>query len=609
MNDMHFVFAAVLGAILLFGSGRARMDFVALALLLTLYVGGILTVDEACAGFGNPVVVLVAGLLVLGEMLDRTGVAQAIGNRIVDLGGTSYWRIIVLVMTSTALLSSLMSSTAVVAIFIPIIYKVSARASIPVSRLLLPMALAAMISGMLTLIATMPNMVISDALSSAGYDPLGFFSFSPIGLTILAIGIAYSLTIGGRLLPTGDVPSTGGLHRPLRDLWQQFSIGNLVETLQLPQHSSLVGQTLEAAEIESQFGLRVLVVIRRSHNGNHRNDEILEPDAGLRLRAGDILLLAGETCKLEPFLQQFDLRVHRVSDGEKRRLLQERGAAVFLMHPDSQYLGKSIRQMNLRNQYGVHVLGVRRNQETMDDFTQTPLKGADMLLVSGRWQSISSLGQHRQDFVLTELPAEFEEARPRFRMAPLAIGLIVLMVVLSILEVVPITIAVLLTAIAAVVSRCLTAEDAYRSISWSSLVLLAGMLPVAVALEKTEGTQWIVQQVVAAVGDDQPYLMISALFVLTATLSLFLSNTATAVLLAPVAIEIARTMDVSPYPMAITVLIGASAALATPVSSPVMTLIVEPGRYRFIDFMKIGSPLMVLIYLANLILTPWFFPL
>jgi di/tricarboxylate transporter len=254
-------------------------------------------------------------------------------------------------------------------------------------------------------------------------------------------------------------------------------------------------------------------------------------------------------------------------------------------------------------------MGIRRSQETLTDLPSVRLEAADSLLVAGSWKRLSQLQNETHDFVLLEMPAEFEEARPAHRKAPIAIAILLAMVALSASGVVPVVTAVMIAALAAVLTRCLTMEDAYRSISWSSLVLLAGMLPVAVALEETGGTQFLVDNITSGLGTSGPYVMMTALFFLTAGLSLFLSNTASAVLIAPVAVQSALAMGVSAYPFAITVLIASSAAFASPVASPVVTLVVEPGGYRFMDFVKVGGPLMLLTYVLNMIVTPLLFPL
>jgi di/tricarboxylate transporter len=606
-GDTAFVFAIVAVAAILFASGRIRLDAVAMLVVLALMLSGVLTAGEALAGFGDPVVLLVAGLLIVGEMLDRTGVAQSIGSWILRAGGDSEWRLLVLIMLAAALLSSVMSSTAVVAIFIPIIFKISAKTGRGASQMLLPMAYAAMISGMLTLIATTPNLVVSAELEKSGYSPLGFFSFFPIGLAVLVVGIVYILLIGRRFLTGGKQESTQVATRTLRELWNDFGLDDQTQRFRVTAQSSLVGKTIGEAQVESRYGVRILAIASPGKFGKY--DNTTAADAHDEIHAEYALLVLGEPVNISKLQVTEHLALVSASERDRQQLLQEKGSGVVLIHPDCQFIGKSIRETGFRSRFGVHVLGIRRGKTPLTDFMDSPLAASDMLLVAGPWDCIGKLRDELHDFVLLELPTEFEEARPAYRRAPVAIAILFGMVLLSISGVVPVVAAVLIAALAAISTRCLTAEDAYRSISWSSLVLLAGMLPVADALDKTGGTDLIVDMVVSGVGSAGPYVMMTLLFFLTAGLSLFLSNTASAVLIAPVAIQAAQALEVSPYPLAIAVLAGASSAFASPVASPVVTLVVEPGRYRFIDFLKVGAPLMLLSYLVTVAVTPLLFPL
>lgn len=606
-GEAYFVFAIIATAVVLFASNRVRWDFVALLMVLLLAGSGILTAEEAFAGFGNPVVLLVAGLLVVGEMLDRTGVAQWIGNTIADGGGSNRSRLLTLIMMAAAVLSSVMSSTAVVAIFIPIIFRISRRTGINASRLLLPMSYAAMISGMLTLIATMPNLVISDALVSSGFEPLTFFGFLPVGVSVLVLGIVYVLFSSDRLIAPGVDDEPPFDQRTLQQLWEEFAVQKKVLTAAVSESSPMNGASISEADIEGRFGTRVLSLSRPWAGGGYGETKDAEPTD--LLTSGTLLLITGQPDQLQRLLDEERLVEEPLSQREKRRRLQESGAGVVMIHPDCRFMGKSVRQANLRLRFGIHVLGIRRGREVLGDVADTPLKAADLLLVAGSWERIAGLQRENHDFVLLEMPAEYAEARPRFRLAPVAIAILVAMVAVAASGWLPTAVAVVAAAVIAVATRCLTAEDAYRAISWSSLVLLAGLLPVADALTKTGGTDAIVQTVIAAVGSAGPWVMMTLLFFLTAGLSLFLSNTATAVLLAPVAIQTAEAIGVSPYPLAVTVLIAASSAFSSPVASPVVMLVVEPGHYRFSHFLKLGTPLMLIAYVLNLIITPLLYPL
>jgi di/tricarboxylate transporter len=552
-------------------------------------------------------VLLVAGLLVVGELLDRTGVVQSVGAWIIRAGGGSETRLLVLIMVSAALLSGVMSSTAVVAIFIPIVLKVAAKTKLNAKRMLMPMAYAAMISGMLTLIATAPNLVVSYELVESGYRPLGFFSFFPIGVVILIIGIVYVLLIGRRMLGGEGESEEKSAGRTIRDLWTEYGLDEHVHRLGLKADSPLVGATIGEAAVESRYGVRVLAI--ESRGKRDTSERVVPADSHDEMHAADVLLVMGQPEPISRFGAEEQLDLSTDTERDRQRTLHEYGAGVVLIHPDCQFVGKSLRDIDFRARFGVQVLGIRRGRRLLDGFVDVPLSSADTLLVAGSWNRIAKLRGEVHDFVLLELPVEFEEARPAHRRAPIALAIVLGMVLLSVFNIVPIVAAVLIAVLAIVFTRCLTMEDAYRSISWSSLVLLAGMLPVATALEKTGGTEIVVGSLVSGIGSAGPYAMMTVLFFLTAVLSLFLSNTATAVLMAPVAISTAQALDVSPYPFAIVVLIAASSAFATPIASPVVTLVVEPGRYRFADFVKVGAPLMLLAYVATLIVTPIFFPL
>lgn len=607
-GETLFVFIVIAVAAALFASNRVRLDIVALLVVLALALSGILSPAQSLAGFGDPVVLLVAGLLVVGEMLDRTGVAQSIGSWIIRVGGKSETRLIVLIMLAAAALSSVMSSTAVVAIFIPIVFKVSSNTGINASRLLLPMSFAAMISGMLTLIATTPNLVVSSELASTdGYEALGFFSFMPIGLCVLAVGIAYILFMGRRMLSDQADDAGATKNRSIEKLWNEFRLDERVERLRLTAKSPLAGQTIGGADIENKFKIRILAMeFRKKRHGEAEIKTVVPED---ELRVGSVLLLYGTPDDINHFQETQRLTKVAESERDRQRILQEQGLGVILIHPDCRFIGKTLRDFDFRSKFGVHVLGIRRAKESLTDISNVQLREADTLLVAGSWKRIVQLRNESHDFVLLEMPAEYEEARPAHRKAPVAIGILLAMVALSASGIVSVVIAVMMAALAAIFTRCLTMEDAYRSISWSSLVLLAGMLPVADALQETGGTEFLVDNVIGGISSAGPYAMMTVLFFLTAGLSLFLSNTASAVLLAPVAIQSALAMDVSAYPFAITVLVASSAAFASPVASPVVTLVVEPGGYRFIDFVKVGGPLMLLSYVINLIVTPLLFPL
>lgn len=603
--ETAFVFALIGVAALLMASNRVRFDIVALLVVLALILSGVLSVGEALAGFGSSVVILVACLMVVGEMLDRTGVANAIGDWILARGG-SETRLLIVIMVAAAVLSAVMSSTAVVAIFIPIIMRVAAESQINASRLLMPMSYAALISGMLTLIATPPNLVIHEELRRAGYDGFGFFTFTLVGIAVLFAAIGYILILGRRLLPGNeDEGRDARAPRTIRELAEDFEVRP--EFARIGPDSPLAGRTLAESELGSRYGARVLAITRQRRG--RRVAEIASPQPTTELRAGDTLVfVVGEERTNHTLRDEQRLHPHSVSGRELKHWRWELGAATILIHPESSLVGKSLRGVEFRTRYGVHVLGVRRDRKTVTDHEDMKLAVADGLLVAGPWSRIRRLAADHHDFILVETPAEQAQVVPAYRRMPVALIILVGMVLLTLFDVVPLVAAVIMAALAAVLSRCLTADDSYRAIHWSSLVLIAGMLPLADALAKTGGTQLIVDGLIDGVGESGPLPMLTVIFFLTAGLSLVLANTAAAVLMAPIAIVAAETIDVSPYPFAVTVVIAASAAFATPVASPVVTLVVEPGRYRFVDYVKVGVPLLFITYVITLLLVPLLFP-
>ena len=337
-------------------------------------------------------------------------------------------------------------------------------------------------------------------------------------------------------------------------------------------------------------------------------DRIATPAPDTELRAQDILLTVGKTDDTDRLLAEQRLLRLPITNRDRQHWLWELGGVAVLVHPESRLNGKSLKEAEFRTNYGLHVLGLRRAKEAVEDFKDVKLHSSDSLFVVGPWSRIQQLQSQTHDFVVLEVPTELAEIVPSYRRMPVALAILAGMVLLTIFDMVPLVTAVLLAALAAVFTRCLTMEDAYRGIHWSSIVLIAGMLPLADALNKTGGTQLIVDTLMTAVGDSGPYMMFSVIFSLTATFSLVLSNTASAVLVAPIAIYAAVALNVSPYPFAVAVLIAASAAYSTPVSTPVVTLVVDPGRYKFTDFIKVGVPLLLLTYVVTLVVTPILFP-
>lgn len=601
----QFVFVVIGLAAALMASNRVRYDMIAVSVMLALLLGGVLTTSEAMAGFGNPVVVLIAALLVVGEMLDRTGVARFVGDWIGQHSHSSTNKLLIMLMLASAILSAVMSSTAVVAIFIPIALRIAKQTGNSASQLLLPMSYAALVSGMLTLIATPPNLVISGELGAQGYEPLSFFTFTVPGAIVLAGLMVYMIFWGRKWLPNNGKTDNRTPQRSIQALWDEYRVNKDLVYLRISENSELHGKTIAQSGLYDRYGIRILDLSQRIRGWRELKAGV-SPD--IVLHTGDVLHVAIPSENCEQVEQEIGLAPFHPSQLETQYRSWEFGAVSVLIHPESKLIGRTIREAQFRNHYGLDVFGVRRNRQSLDNYQNQSLQASDCLLVTGPWAKITQLQQQNHDFVVLETPAEAEDVVPAFRKMPIALIITLLMVLSSVFNWMPLVAAVLIAVIAAVVTRCLTAADAYRSIHWQSLVLLAGMLPLASALQKTGGTDIIVGNLIGAASDASPQTLMVMLFFITALLTNILSNTASAVLMAPIAISIAEQLGVSPYPMAITVLFAASAAFMTPIASPIITLIVEPGKYRFIDFIKLGTPMMIWVFACCYFLIPLFFP-
>jgi di/tricarboxylate transporter len=607
-TDALLVFGILAATIALFVSDRLRLDLVALLSLLALALTGILTAAEALAGFSDPVVLMIAGLFVVSGALFNTGVAAGIGRGIGKMAGTSHVRMVVLVMATGGLLSGFMSSTGTVAVMLPAVVAMAWNAGISPSRLLIPLAFGALLGGMLTLIGTPPNIVVANQLAAEGWAPFGFFDFTPVGLVMLAVGVGVMVLFGTRILPDRAPASparTAEVALPAREMAESYRLTGQLFRLRVPVGSLLAGRSVVDADLRGRYGVGVLHVQRPQEGApglgrsKRRRRSPLEP--------GDVLEVQGARESVEALVaaERLELVGDSAGDGEEGA---HYGMAEVLLTPRSRLLGRTLAEVRFRDRYGVNVLAVLRRGEPLDgDLRHLPLQFGDTLLVAGPWRRIDLLRGEGNDFVVISRTPETRRPAPAASRAPIAVAIMVAMMLLMTFEVVPVVMAVLLAAVAVVLTGCLDVEAAYRSVNWESVVLIAGILPMATAMEKSGGMELIVGQLGALAGAG-PLVMLAVLFLLTSGFSQVISNTATTVLVAPIAFQMAMEMGVSPYPFLMTVAVAASTAFATPVATPVNTLVLGPGAYRFGDFFRVGMLLQVAILAATLLVVPLLFP-
>ncbi|OCQ53110.1 Citrate transporter [Photorhabdus australis subsp. thailandensis] len=607
-SELLWVLSLLLIAIVLFTTNKFRMDIVALLVIIAFVMSGTLTLGEATSGFSDPNVLLIAALFVIGEGLVRTGVAYQMGDWLVRVAGNSETKMLALLMMTVAGLGAFMSSTGVVAIFIPVVLSVAARMKISPGRLMMPLSFAGLISGMMTLVATPPNMVVNSELIREGLPGFKFFSITPIGFLILFAGISYMLI--ARHWLGSNQPDNGHdkwNRRTFRDLIRDYKLSGRARRLAIRQGSPLIGLSLDELNLRARYGANVVGIER----WRRFRRVMVSVTGNTVLRERDVLLIdmsdsevdLREFCS-EQWLEPMVLRGEYFS-AQSRNV----GMAEVSLIPESDLLGKSLREMSFRTCYGLNVVGIRRDGKPLSGkLVDEPLQLGDILLVIGDWKLIRILKTKMRDFIVLNLPVEVEEVAPAMSQAPHALFSLALMVAMMLTDEVPNVIAALIACLLMGKFRCIDMESAYRSIHWPSIILIVGMMPFALALQKTGGIDLIVRGLMDIAGDMGPRVMLLCLFVLCAVIGLFISNTATAVLMAPIAIAAAREMAVSPMPFAMIIGVAASAAFMTPVSSPVNTLVLGPGGYKFSDFVRLGVPFTLLVMVISVLVIPWLFP-
>ncbi|HGS7650811.1 TPA: SLC13 family permease [Klebsiella quasipneumoniae subsp. similipneumoniae] len=607
-GELIWVLSLLAIAVVLFATGKVRMDAIALMVIVAFVLSGTLTLTEAFSGFSDPNVILIAALFIIGDGLVRTGVATKMGAWLVSVAGNSETKMLIYLMLTVAGLGAFMSSTGVVAIFIPVVLSVSARMNTSPSRLMMPLSFAGLISGMMTLVATPPNLVVNSELLREGLHGFSFFSVTPIGLVVLILGIVCMLAVRFMLkTDNGDSARDGRKRSTFRDLIREYHLTGRARRLAIRPGSPMIGQRLDDLKLRERYCANVIGVER----WRRFRRVIVNVNGVSEFRARDVLLIDMSASDVdlrqfcgEQMLEPMVLRGEYFADQAL-----DVGMAEVALIPDSEMIGKTVREIAFRTRFGLNIVGMKRDGKAMDgSVVDEPLQLGDILLMVGNWRQIALLAKRGRDFVVLNMPVEVDDASPAHSQAPHAIFCLVLMVALMLTDEIPNPIAAIIACLLMGKFRCINAESAYKAIHWPSIILIVGMMPFALALQKTGGVDLVVKGLMDVAGGEGPYLMLGCLFVMCAAIGLFISNTATAVLMAPIALAAAKSMGVSPYPFAMVVAMAASAAFMTPVSSPVNTLVLGPGKYSFSDFVKIGVPFTVLVMVVCVLLIPVLFP-
>ena len=608
-------------AILFFITEWLRVDVVALVVVIALMVTQLLTPAEAIAGFSSPIVLTIASLFVIGGAILQTGLAAAIGRQILKVAGGGQASLMTAVMLTVAILSAFMSDTGTVAVLLPAVVSMAGSVNLSPSKLLIPLSFGALLGGSATLIGTPPNIIVSDLLHENGMQPFQFFDYSPIGLLLITAGIIFMVTLGKRMLP--DRTRTKGLLRfeTPEEIAKRYRLPDNLYRLRVRAASTLVGKTIAEGEFGKRFNVTILEIRRKPEArtmvklGETRlvwqaeKAKGMKPSAETTFQPNDLLIVQGQTTDVTHLAASWNLAVQPAKPADERAISNEEvGIAEVLLPQRSHLIGQTLSKLHFGRVYQLTVLGIQRpGVDEALNLKTTPLRFGDTLLVQGSWENILSLRQKRRDFVVMGHPEAMQGPTQRSK-APLA-GLILLAMLLTMVgEFMPLTTSSMLAALLMILTGCLTIDEAYNVIDWKSIVLVAGMLPMSAALSKVGLIDLLASNLTVTLGALNPAWIIGGLFITTSLFTQVLSNTATAVLIAPLALAIGQNLGIQPHALLMSVAIAASMAFASPVASPVNTLVMGAGNYRFSDYIKVGAPMILISMVITMLVLPLLFP-
>ncbi|WP_182914314.1 SLC13 family permease [Paenibacillus sp. 1011MAR3C5] len=617
---MIVTLSVLAGAAVLFVSGKVRSDLVAICALVILVLFDILTPAEALSGFANSVVIMMIGLFIVGGGIFQTGLANIVSGKLLKLAGTNETKLLVTVMLSTSFIGAFVSNTGTVAVMLPIVISLAMSANVSPGKLLMPLAFASSLGGTLTLIGTPPNMVIRETLAKNGIAELTFFSFTPIGLVCLLLGTVLIIVFSKWLLKSrsGEDDSRPG-SQSVHHLAQRYSLTGHLYRVQADSTSSVVSKPLKELSVLQQYGIHISEVRRKTSHKNPFfktiNGEMAGPETVVMDQ--DILYVKGTFQQAEAFANDCGLTLldhqatERVGGAETDGYASaEIGIAEVLIPPNSKHINQLIKHAGFREQYSVNVLGIQRKGEyVLHGLKDEKIRRGDALLVQGTWKNIATLSKEQADVVVVGQPLETAASMPLSHKAPLAGGIMALMVALMIADLFPAVISVMIAAVLMVATGCLRNMDAaYKTVNWESVVLIGGMIPMSVAIEKTGAAALISQGLVDSLGSAGPLALLAGIYFATSSLTLFISNTACAVLFAPIALAAAVQLGVNPLPFLFAVALASSICFAVPFSTPPNALVMSAGRYTFMDYVKVGLPVQLLLGVAMVALLSLFFP-
>ena len=602
--------------------GRVRADIVALTALAALLVLGILTPAEALAGFSSPIVIMMIGLFVVGGAIMQTGLAKLTGNKLMALSRGNETITFLLVMLVTSFIGAFVSNTGTVALMMPIIMSIAAGSGMQSSRFLMPLAFAGSLGGMLTLIGTPPNLVIDEVLTAAGYQPLAFFSFFPVGIIVIAIGIIVLMPLSKIFLSKSQGNKKKKNAKSLDDLVDEYRLLDNLHRYIVPLNRTsaardengnvmdIVGKTLKELSIQKKYGVSIIEIRneKKSRLGLVKDVNQNMAKSSSTIQVHDTLYIIGDEQKMQRFAQDYGLRKMK----DVKIDFYDLGLTEIVVMPTSNFAGLHIGEANLRKRFGINVLGVKRGgcEYITDNLIAAKLHVGDMLLVQGEWTNLAHLTADTTNWVVLDQPEKTADKVLLDYKAPVAAAIMLLMIAMMVFDFIPVApvTAVIIAGLLTVFAGCFrNVEAAYKTINWESIVLIAAMMPMSTALEKTGASALVSQGLVDSLGAMGPTALLAGIYFTTSLMTMFISNTATAVLMAPIALVAAQQVGVSPYSFLFAVTLGASMCFASPFSTPPNALVMKAGGYTFMDYVKVGLPLQIIIGVVMTFVLPLLF--
>ncbi|WP_405610597.1 SLC13 family permease [Polaribacter sp. Asnod1-A03] len=607
--------------IILFVSGKIRPDIVAITSMMALSMTGVLTVNETFSGFSNTSIILIAGLFIVGEAMSRAGLTSWLGNKIITLSKNNSNKLLILIIVGSAILSAFMSNTGTVASLMPVIIAAAWRLKTPASKMLIPLSFAAATGGLLTLTGTPTNIITNQAMIDAGVEKFGFFEFAYIGVPLLILTVIYMRYFGTKLLPSNKSRRQEDIDESIQSIEDSYQLFDAFWKVRIRPNSSAVGKTMNEMRLGSTMGVTVIKMVSEEDIatsilkkvGLKKTDLDEFPDLNRQMNVGDELIVNCSENRIHRFIDKYNVAATKLEGVDvkfikENVLSDEIGICELIIAPKSSYKGRHINTGRFGKKYNLQVIAVSRYNKRIRG-REFDLREGDSILVRAKWEEIKAIQEESRDFLIIGSPEELsKEVGTITRKGVISILAMIFMVTMFIWGPFSSSITVMLTAFIMIAGGCINMNQSYRSINWNVITIMAGMIPMGVALQKTGGAKFIADSMISLVGEQHPTYFLAGIFLITSFLSQVMSNTATAILMAPIVLVASLELGYSPQPFMMALAVSASTAFLTPFGTPTNTMVMNAGGYKFTDYLKSGAILLLIFFVVSIVMIPMIWP-